>query len=270
MRKTRIIGLLFCLFIVHAAAGQDFYGASLAGKHIVGINATYDGKFRLGVQYNFINFNGPFNRPIGLNLQADIRLDDGAEELGTEFGISQVFANGNDNIAGFGLGTRLGFRYEYCPMPCGGGGPEYPSCHKISAKFGLLPGYYAPKYSIAPRIEADVVSLKLGCNYIDASSEEDEIKPMASVEFLEKATGGLHFDYTPGINGKIGYHLTTDLNYNLYLNEKEYLWNTYTNRIKGYESGTSGLTPGLNQEESLDCHMPLHNYQIRMSHSLSF
>lgn len=263
---TFFFGIAFSL--INPLNSQDWYGAGGSGKYIVGVNASYDGEFRVGLHYNLTGNNGPFNRPLQYNIQADVGIDNGIGSIGGELGFGQIYANGNDNVAGFGLGTKLAFRYDYCQLPCNSE-DNLPNTHKIGAKLNMYPGYYAQKYSLTARAELDIANLYIGSDY-RTDYDETEYKNDVYAEFVERVAAGVHLDYTTFGKGRIGVHFTGDYIHDFYLSEKNIAWNTFSERKIDYGIGQLEGTYEYTDDNDVTCTDPYYNYNVRASLSLVF
>jgi hypothetical protein len=80
------------IFLTGSLAAQDFYGAQLTGKHTWGLSFKYDGDPWVGTHYNVRNFKGA--NPLDINLQAEIKIDKGISNIGSELAITPTFVLG--------------------------------------------------------------------------------------------------------------------------------------------------------------------------------
>ncbi len=266
-----IISAVLTFFSFNTNA-QDFYGAGLTGRHTIGASVKYDGDFWVGVNYNLRNFAGPFTRPLDFNLQTAVKIDKGIDNIAAEFGLSQVYANGNDFNAGFGLGTRLGFKYEYCSIQ--NLEEDKICCSSVSANISLKPGYYGGSTAFTANFETDYLKFYLGCANSGYTKEETIGGDKFDLRVFESLDVGLHLDATNGAKRRRGLHYTADVNHALYFGMKQdKYWNTWN--VKG-DYGNYGdesteveeLEAGESNEGS--CLMPKNNWSARTSLSMRF
>ena len=268
-KVTTILILVLGLFSAQITVGQDYFGAALTGKHTVGVNAKWDGKFSVGVHYNIRKFDGPFTRSVDVNLIGQVRINKGIDKVSTEMGVTQVYANGNDFKGGFGLGTRIGFGYEYCPTAFR---KQSTSCHSVNANLNLLPGRHDIHYAACASVKAELIRFNFSCNDLDYNSDKESVRNM-KITSLSKVYLGAHTDWTNTKKGGGGFHMTLDGGNSFYTKQKKNAaWNTW---LKQKEKESKENTPN-NTEEPIEeiktdsCPEAERNIEVRISHSIRF
>jgi len=185
--KALLFGLSFFLFF--GLYAQPESGAFNYGKYDFGLTIELTGKsdLRFGAKLGYRSFRGPFGRPVNYsaNLMTGPSTFKGDIDIGADIGAYQVYANGNDFNAGFGLGAGLHAYYE-----CEGMKDE-----KIRLQGMVNPGYYAGNYSLSLSTRFDLLKVDL-----NAGAAKDNL------QFFATKSIGFMGDYqSPLIAGAVGY-----------------------------------------------------------------
>lgn len=183
--------LIFGIFSLLAFGlyAQPEVGAYNYGKYDIGLTIEYAGKKDLciGAKLGYRSFRGPFARPLNLsaNLMTGLSTFNGNPDIGVDLGAYQVYANGNDFNAGFGVGTGLHLFYE-----CEGRKDE-----TIRLQGMVNPGYFAGNYSLG-------FSARLNLIEKDLKGDETEDK----LQFVSTKSIGFMGDYQTSFSiGAVGY-----------------------------------------------------------------
>ena len=186
----KVLFLSISLFLAIALSAQPESGAYNYGKYDLGLTIEYGGKgdLRMGAKLGYRSFGGLFNRPINFsaNVMSGLSTLKGGKDIGLDVGMYQVYADGNDFIPGFGIGTGLHLYYE-----CDG-----PEEEKIRLQGMVNPGYYAFNYSLSLSARFDLLQKDLM-----ADSEED-----GKLKFFKGKSIGYMGDYqAPLLVGGVAY-----------------------------------------------------------------
>lgn len=267
----RLVLVLIISFLVLSAPlySQDHFGALNTGKYTIGVSAKYNSDFSFGAFLNLLSNKGPFNRGLSYNFQADVKWDEGIAGYGAEVGLGQIYANGNDFTAGFGMGTRFGLRYDHCPMPVEDDN-RFPENHKISAKLALYPGQYGLSYSTTLKFEGELAAMYMG-EYQGSEKEEEEEESTINVsyEFFNRVGAGIHIDYTSVAAGGGGVHLSTDITNYFYLSEESIAWNTFAFKHNEFNLNKGSYYKQW-EENDPTCHDPESNLEVKLGVGYSF
>lgn len=260
MKKlATVLSFCFSILLVIPISAQDFYGAGATGRHTWGVNVKYNGDFWVGTHYNIRRFGNFGTRPLDFNIVTELKIDKGLSGAATELSVNQVYADGNDFQAGFGLGADYGIRAEFCPLMKKG--EDNPCTSSLSLNVGLKPGYYSGGYAVAANVETDIVKFYFGeSNY--GYNKEPKEDSKVDVRIFEKIGVGAHADYTNAIKGGGRFHLTADYDYDVYIGMKNNkAWNTFYEGVEYADDSDSN---------SGNCTMPERNFGIRTSLSMRF
>ena len=253
--KNYLLLFIFSSSIFTLSFAQDFYGANFTGVHTVGAFVKYDGNVGVGLQYNYKKFNGPFSRPVNINTNVGIQIDQGISKVDLELGSYQIYAN--TATQKFGVGTGLTFKGDYCLRDyekVEGVDGKTPCDFSLTGSLNLRPGYYGNNFSGSATARLDYLRFGFGnSKLLDNNSDKVEVAAFRQFNF------GAHFDYVNRFGNSV--HVTYDIENTVYaIKDVDKAWNTL--------KAINGL--GNRDDGDYDCAIPEMNLQQRISLSASF